>query len=142
MPCGCFCLLCVTPVPHVSSLCVFGPYPELRKDREGGLVGEAQASTMDPSWWSRVRMGSCVSGKCGLLCPTSATGGWGCPCALGSCPCLHSHRSQGDISYLREQMLVRSFLSSFSCLPELLLGERIKFSFVVGLGENKTKCHP
>ena len=38
-------------------------------------------------------------------------------------------------------MLVRSSLSSFSSLPELLLGERIKFSFVVSLGENKTKCH-
>lgn len=47
----------------------------------------------------------------------------------------------GDISYLREQMLVRSFLSSFSSLAELLLGERIKFSFVVSLEENKTKCH-
>ena len=38
-------------------------------------------------------------------------------------------------------MLVRSFLSSFSSLLELLLGERIKFSFVVSLGENKAKCH-
>lgn len=28
----------------------------------------------------------------------------------------------GHISYLREQMLVRSFLSSFSSLTELLLG--------------------
>lgn len=103
MPCGCFCLLPVTPLPHVSSLCVFGPYPELHKDRGGGLVGEVQANTADP--------------------------------------CMLSHCSHGDISYLREQMLVRSFLSSFSCLPELLLGQRIKFSFVVGLGENKTKCH-
>lgn len=47
----------------------------------------------------------------------------------------------GDISYLTEQMLVRSFLSSFSSLTESLLGERIKFSFVVSLEENKTKCH-
>lgn len=38
-------------------------------------------------------------------------------------------------------MLVRSFLSSFSSLSELLLGERIKFPFVVSLEENKTKCH-
>lgn len=38
-------------------------------------------------------------------------------------------------------MLVRSFLSSFSSLLELLLGGRIKFSFVVSLGDNKTKCH-
>lgn len=38
-------------------------------------------------------------------------------------------------------MLGRSFLSSFSSLPELLLGEKNKFSFVVGLRESKTKCH-
>lgn len=38
-------------------------------------------------------------------------------------------------------MLVRSFLSNFSSLLELLLEERIKFSFVVGLGENKAICH-
>lgn len=39
-------------------------------------------------------------------------------------------------------MLVRSFLSSFSSLLELLLGERIKFSFVVGLGGEQNQMSP
>lgn len=72
--------------------------------------------------------------------------GWGhteCPTALSvllgptrSCDCIPTGPKgwrclslctwlAGRYSYLRKQMLLRSFLSGFSSLSELLLGERI-----------------
>lgn len=93
MPCGFSCLPRESPLPRVSSLCVFGPCPELRQGQERWLGGRSPARHHGSLGW----LGE--QGEDGVpylravrapVCP-AGRGGWGRPRALGSCPCARSH---------------------------------------------------
>lgn len=67
------------------------------KDGKGGLVGEAQSGTAGPwdAWWSRVRMGSCVSEQGEVPWPPQGQGDGDVPVHLAAIPVHAPTASRG-----------------------------------------------